>query len=780
MKKTIAVKEIAQFLYSSGDLTNEFFSNNRLKDGTKAHQHIQKQYNEESQKEYYVKYNVDMLEDTLTIHGFIDGVLNESGEIVLQEIKSTTENLDKIDFDYHKEHLAQLKLYAFIYADVEELKSLHLRLTYITIDEYNIKNLDINLSYEELKEFFYNSITEYYEWLKILDNASNVKMDSLKNITFPFVNKRPGQQELMKATYMTLSSNSILYAIAPTGIGKTMATLFSALKSIKKPKEKLFYLTAKTMGRNVAVESIKLLQKKGLNLKSIVITSKAKSCLLGCEHCDPEKCPFAKGYFNNLRKAIEDIYNNEELFTYEIIKSYALKHKICAFEFTLDLSYFCDVIICDYNYAFDPKARLIRYFEDSDYEPKLLCDEAHNLVERSKEMYSAYFDSYIPANLEELVSKKDPTITRYVKMFYQTLDKYDELINEDLFYYSQFLDDTLISILRQILNKTETILSENKEIKNREEILTYYFAIKDFIDTSEYFSTDHFFIIKKIENNHYNLTIKCCDASEYIYETITQRTKGVVFFSATLFPIKYYMDLLTKGNGKYLTLPSPFPQENLNLIIKDNISTRYKDRENTIDDIVDTIKVLLNSKKGNHIAFFPSYRYIELVSEALKIDDVEIIVQKSDMSDFERNEIFDKFKDTSKSHLGLFVMGGSFSEGVDFVGDLLNGVIIVGVGLPQINVENNLLKEFFEEKYGQGFDYAYTYPGFNKVVQAAGRVIRTEFDRGSVILLDERYRSWLYKELMPLEWSHRITINNKMLLENNLNKFYRKKEDKND
>ena len=778
MKKTIAIKEIAQFLYSSGDLTNEFFSNNRLVDGTKAHQHLQKQYNEDSKKEYYVKYNLNFDGDDITVHGYIDGVLNEDGEIILHEIKSTKENLEKIDFDYHHEHLAQLKLYAFVYAEAYEMKDIRLRLTYITIDEYETKDLETVLSYQELKEFFHQSIEKYYEWLKILEDASNVKMDSLKNIEFPYDQKRPGQQELMKATYMTLSQNSILYAIAPTGIGKTMATMFSALKSITKPKEKLFYLTAKTMGRNVAIDSIKLLQEKGLNLKSIVISSKAKSCLLGSKHCDPEKCPFAKGYFNRLRTAIEDIYNNETLFTFDIIKSYALKHKICAFEFSLDLSYFCDLLICDYNYVFDPKAHLIRYFDDSEYEPKILCDEAHNLVERSKEMYSSYLDSNVPSELEDLVCKYDKTITRVVRNFYQQLEEYEKLVNEDLFYYSNFLDDTTITLLRQIANKTENVLSENQDIKNREDIITYYFMIKDFIDTAEYFGADHKYIVKKVEEGRYFLIIKCCDASEFIYDTIKNKTKGVVFFSATLFPTKYYMDLLTKGNGKYICLPSPFPQENLKLIIKDNVSTKYKDREHTIDDVVSTIKSLIKSKPGNYIVFFPSYKYIELVTNKLDNEGIDYISQTGTMSDFEREVVFNEFKDTTKPHLGLFVMGGSFSEGVDFVGDLLNGVIIVGVGLPQINVENNLLKEFFDEKYEKGFDYAYTYPGFNKVVQAAGRVIRTENDRGVVILLDERYKTWLYKSLMPKEWSHYVRLNSKKAIESGLISFFKEKNTK--
>ena len=780
MKRTYAVKEVATFLYSSGDLTNEFFQNHSQIDGKKAHQHLQRLYNDDSKKEYYIKYTFDFLEDEITIHGYIDGVLLIDGNVVLEEIKSTREDLKNIDLDYHKEHLAQLKLYGYLYGLLNEMDRIDLRLTYISVDDYKTKYFNISYPLSELEDFFFNSIRDYTRWHQILSDASNLKLDTLRNITFPFQNKRKGQNELMKATYLTMESNSILYAIAPTGIGKTMATIFSTLKSMKKANEKLFYLTAKTIGREVAIDSFRMLQSKGLKLHAIVISSKAKSCASGMAHCDPDKCPYAKGYFSKLRQAIEDIYNNEILYTQERVFEYAMKYGICPFEFSLDLSYFCDAIICDYNYVFDPKAHLIRYFDDSEYLPKILCDEAHNLVDRSKDMYSAELDSLLPLRIEEKLSSYDNTITKTVKSFYNELKKYEELINEDLFFYSHMLDDSLISTLRSLIQKSELVLADNKDIKDRDEILNDYFLIKDFVDTSEFYEDSHMYIVKKIEDNHYQIIIKCADASNFIYDTVKKKTKGIVFFSATLFPLKYYMDLLTKGNGKYINLPSPFPQENLNLIIKDNVSTRYKDRESTIEDITLVIENLVNSKKGNYIAFFPSYKYIEMVLNHINIEDSEVIIQRPNMDDKERDKIFNKFKNTKKAHLGLFVLGGSFSEGVDFQGDLLNGVVIVGVGLPMVNIENNIIKEYFEEKYGAGFDYAYTYPGFNKVVQAAGRVIRSEKDRGVVILVDERYKYQIYKSLMPDFWSHRITLNNTNMIKNCIKAFYDDEMDSND
>lgn len=661
MKRTYAVKEIATFLYSTGDLTNEFFQNYSQIDGKKAHLHLQMLYNDDSQKEYYIKYTFNYKNDEITVHGFIDGVLKENGNTILEEIKSTREELKKIDLDYHQEHLSQLKLYAYLYGLINNMSIVPVRLTYISVDDYKTKKFNFILTIDELKDFFYKSIDDYTRWHQTLSEASTVKLDTLKDITFPFANKRQGQSELMKATYLTMKANSILYAIAPTGIGKTMATIFSTLKSMTKPNEKLFYLTAKTIGREVAIDSFRMLQNEGLKLHAIVISSKAKSCASKMQHCDPEKCSFAKGYFSRLRQAIEDIYTNEILYNQETIMKYALKYNICPFEYSFDLSYFCDAIICDYNYVFDPKAHLIRYFEDTEYQPKILCDESHNLVERSKDMYSAEFDSLLPLRIEEKISSYDKTITKNIRHFYDELKKYDDLVNKDLFYYSHLLDDLMLSSLKQIVQKAELVLADNKEIK---------------------------------------------------------------------------------------------------------------DREATILDIAHVIEGLVNSKKGNYIAFFPSYKYIEMVLSHLDIEDSEVIIQKPNMDDSERDRIFNKFKNTKKTHLGLFVLGGSFSEGVDFQGDLLNGVVIVGVGLPMVNIENNIIKEYFEEKYGAGFDYAYTYPGFNKVVQAAGRVIRSEYDRGVVILVDERYKYQIYKSLMPDFWSHKITLNSIGMIKNNIKSFF--------
>ncbi len=771
MDKTIAVKEMARLLYQSGDLTNEFFSNRKDTDGKDAHTYLQKQYNEDSEKEYYIKKEIKLGSDTFIVHGFIDGVLQEDGETIIEEIKSTQTPLKDITLDFHREYLAQLMLYSYLYADTSNLDTLHIRLTYIHVPDYETRKFDLIKDFHELESFFFDSLEKYSSWLHLVEYNETSVLETLKSVEFPFKEKRKGQFELMRACYYTLSNNQILYTLAPTGIGKTMACLFSSLKTLNTKKDKLFYLTAKTLTQDVVIDSLKLLASKGLKLKSIVLTSKAKACFTKERICKPEKCKFAKGYFNRLRTAIEDIYLNNDLFDYDLIKEYANKYEICPFEFSLDLSEFADLIICDYNYVFDPKAHLIRYFEDSVYKSKVLVDEAHNLVDRSKEMYSSAFKNTDINKLVDILMQFDKSLFKKRDILTNKLKEYDEIMSENLYYYSHYLDDEILNLLNSIYIKAFNIFEEKKEFKERDDALEAFFNLKDFLDTAEYFSSNHMFIIKK-ENNIYHLEIKCFDASSYILDTVKKETDGIVFFSATLNPINYYMDLITHGEGKYLSLDSPFDPSKLKVIVNDSISTKFKDREYTILDIVKDIKTLVSIKKGNYIVFFSSYQYLELCLPHLTDLETNLVVQTKDLTIEERNNILSEFCDSSRAHLGLFVLGGSFSEGIDYVGDALNGVIIVGVGLPQVNIENELAKEFFEEKYGTGFDYAYTYPGFAKIVQAAGRVIRTDKDYGTVILIDKRFKYKKYKELYPAHWTNIEYISQKQELETTLVDFW--------
>lgn len=771
MKISIGVREIAYFLYASGDLSQDFFSNASARDGIMAHQYLQHKYKAEDKKEYFIKSDVKINDYELELSGRIDGVLKEGVEIVLEEIKSTRLKLEDIDIDYHREHLAQLKLYGYMYCDAEDLPSIKLRLTYINTRTYDTTYFDLLITKDELKEFYYDSLEKYIDWINVLEEKRKDRIDTIKTIHFPYDKIRDGQRDMMKASYYTLSHKNILYAIAPTGIGKTMATIFSGLKSMKHDREKLFYLTGKSTGKKVAEESLRLLIDKGLKVKALSLTSKAKSCLNDTPVCDPAKCIYAKGYFDRLQQALVYAYNSYNLFTPDVIRELAKEYNICPFEFSLDLSELCDVIICDYNYVFDPKAHLIRYFDDSLYKPKLLIDEAHNLVSRARDMYSAEirFNSII--NLYNLLKDKGHLIYEDILRLEDMLRGYERLMIDQNIYYQPLFDNNIYDIFRVIREKVELILQNDEHIDNRNEISLIYFDIVGFLNIADIYSEAHRFIVEE-DNSDYNIKITCLDAREYTYNIIKNKVEGCVLFSATLYPINYYMELITKGDGKYINLKSPFNPSNLKILIDANVSTKYKDREKTIDDIIDDSNVVLNTNKGNYIIFFPSYKYMELFLEKFKNDEYQIIAQESDLSEEKRIQIFEAFKDTKTPHLGLFVLGGSFSEGMNFIGDLLKGVIIVGVGLPQVNLINNLEKDYFDNLFGQGFDYAYTYPGFTKVIQAAGRVIRSESDRGIVILIDERYLYNIYKILMPEHWQNKKYIESPFDLKDDLVSFF--------
>lgn len=772
MQSKIAVKELAYFVCQSGDLTTEFFSSYDDSKGTLAHRYLQGNYESTDKKEVYIKNIISYKNNEYTLHGFIDGVLNRDSEIIIEEIKSTNNDLDILSLDYHKEYLAQLKIYGYLYALNNKMDKIHLRLTFISIIDYETKSFDLIENIDDLEDFTLNLLEEYLMWIDITKNHEKRKEETIKTIKFPFKSERKGQRDLMAATFKALKNNEILYTIAPTGIGKTMATLFSALKTLKK-QDKLFYTTAKTSGKNAPLLAIKLLEEKGLSIKTVDITAKKKICNRKVDHCNPDDCPFAKGYFDRLKGATLEIFKYNDVFDYDLITKVCDKYQICAFEFQLYISYFCDLVICDYNYVFDPKVHLIRYFDDDTYKPKVLVDEAHNLIERSKEMYSASINESNLRTLRKLLNGYKPSVRSDINKAIEIISSYRDKLALKALYVSLEYDRELNNIIESIIRKVDQVLEENTKIKDKDLILENYYQLLDFKDCSELFSKTHR-MYAKIVKDEVEIDYFCLDASEFILKTIEESIHGIVFFSATLYPIEYHTNLITNGHGKYLELESPFDPNNLDIIINNEISTKYKDRENSVDSIIEAIESLTSVKSGNYICFFPSYQYLKMVTSVIDNPSYEMIIQESNMTDQEKNEVINKFMSSTKTKVGFFVMGGAFSEGIDYIGDALSGVIIVGVGLPALSDENNILKDYFENLYGQGFEYAYTYPGFTKVIQAVGRVIRSDTDRGCAILMDERFTHQLYLHLMPPHWKNVKVINNNYLIKKEIKDFFNK------
>ena len=774
----ISAKEIAELLFGSGNITSDRLMMARAEEGIQIHQFWQSQYTENDQKEVVVAAEYRADDFLIDISGRIDGITIRDGVTILEEIKSTRMDLEFIDETTTPAHLAQAKLYAYMYCFANNLNKIMVRLTYITVENHDVKMIDKALTFKTLERYFIKTMTDYLEWVKAIDQHEEARMKSISGLSFPFSEYRANQRELMGHVYRSIMDKDILYAIAPTGIGKTIAVLFSSLKTINVPRQKIFYLTAKNDGKRVAIDTVDLLEKNGLVAKTCEITAKDSMCLLKERDCDPEVCKYAKGYYNRIYKAIDDVFRNESLLTKEKIIAYGKHHRVCPFELSLDISNYCDIIIADYNYAFDPRAHLIRYFEDTTYEPILLVDEAHNLVSRSREMYSATLTNELFQTLLALTKGMKPSPKPEINKILDYFGEVDlELLEVD-FVRKDEVNAMLLLQLKKLVRKFDQAFLDDKKFPNKNLVIPLYYELYQFVKIFEYYNEQFVYLLEK-DGPKTSVSIKCLNAAEFIFDTAKNRSRSAIFFSATLDPIHYYKTLLTQNKGKDVKMMSPFPQENLFLVAIDDVSTRYNDRDNSIDKIVETIEILCSSKKGNYIIFFPSYVYLNRVVDNLDLDssEYELIIQKREMSLRDRQETIDLFKNASdKTQIGFFVMGGVFGESIDLIGDQLSGVLIVGVGLPMIAPFNNVLKSHFDEEFSSGFDFAYTYPGINKVIQAVGRVIRSETDRGVAILLDDRFTTRRYLQLYPKEWSHLEVINEPSDLENKIEKFWRKND----
>ncbi len=769
----IGVGDLVSFLYASGDLSSETFQNVSLLEGTKAHQYLQSKYQSVDQSE--VPIQLEYVDDSrhIILSGRIDGILLHDGYTILEEIKSTRFNINDPDFIVNNEHLSQLKMYAFMYMKIHEINEIDGRVTYVQLGDYQLRHFEYIFHLNELEPFFLVSINDYLIWLNILAEHEQHKMASLKTLVFPFDNYRRGQREMMSAVYQTILEDDILYAIAPTGIGKTMASLFASLKALSDDTQKIFYLTAKTVGKQIALDTMDMLHEGSLETKTIEITSKDTICFLEKRECDPIKCPFAKGFFDRLQEATKDIFQSERLMSRPVVEYYARKHQICPFEYSLYVSYYADVIICDYNYVFDPITHLIRYFDEQNYKPLVLVDEAHNLISRSRDMYSSTLLKSNFIKLRRAASKLKPTIRTGVKHVLDAYDMIESQLNSETFFSFKSLNKDFLDAIQYLMKKIENALKQSPNYPKKIDVLEGYLEMLRFIKVYEFYNDAYLTNILK-KDEELSVTIQCLDASQFILDTVKNKTYGSVFFSATLYPLQYYQELLTQNKGETLKIQSPFERDRLKLIVMDQISTRYLDRSQSINGVVDIITSVVNAKKGNYIVFFPSYQYLNQVLDELPVLAAEILIQKRDMDPQLRTMMIERFRgQNDTSQLAFFVMGGMFAEGIDYIGDMLNGVIVVGVGLPMINETNNQLKDYYQTKFSKGFDYAYKYPGMNKVIQAVGRVIRTATDYGIAILIDDRFNSYSYRKLFPPEWKNYETLRSINQLDRKLLDFWK-------
>jgi len=760
-----SVRELVGLALRSGSLGGGgFVGTNRMVEGTRGHQKLQRTRPDNYQSEVAVSYRVDSGDLELEISGRIDGVQvdersNGSPQVLIEEIKTTDSELNPERPD-NPHHWGQAKIYAYILAEQNNLDQIHVQLTYLQLEsDETLEDVRV-FSMEELAAFFEDVVSRYLQWAQIYHEWTLERDASIKDLAFPYAKYRPGQRPLAVAVYRTIEARKKLFAQAPTGIGKTISTLFPAIKAMGEGHlEKIFYLTAKTMQRTVAEKAFTDLRAQGLKLKSLTLTAKDKICFnaTGGQSCDPEQCEFAIGYYDRLNGALEEIFQHDT-FTRPLIEEIARKHTVCPFEFSLDLSLWSDAVICDYNYVFDPKAFLKRFFEDNSGNYAFLIDEAHNLVDRAREMFSAEIRKVEVSGLRTAVKKDHPHLARLLKevnAYFVELGKRCSGEGETQTWVDTQLPQPLLPLFTKFLRQAEKILSANRPTAYHDQLVDFYFQVSGFLRIAELFDPHYITYAEKFDKD-LRLRLFCRDPSHLIGEALKRGTTAV-FFSATLTPLAYFRQILSGAeDDPCMNLDSPFPPEHLNLLVADHIETTYKKRGETYGDVAAAIAAVVGEKKGNYLVFFPSYRYMEEVAERFcqAYPNIEILVQTTGMSEPQREAFLAVFDaDNLDTVVGFAVMGGIFGEGIDLVGDRLVGAVIVGVGLPQICLERDLIRDYYDERDASGFTYAYTYPGMNRVLQAAGRVIRSESDRGVVLLIDQRFSQSRYRKLFPPAWN---------------------------
>jgi DNA excision repair protein ERCC-2 len=846
---TVQVREVVAFVLRRGDLGGErdFVGPHRALAGIRGHQKLQRARPSGYQKEVRVGYEVEAGEFRLRIQGRIDGLLVSAEGALVEEIKTTQGGWNGVADPLH---WAQAKFYGFIYAHDNSLQQVDIQLSYVDLDTGKLSEFREEFAFPVLKSFFEETTAFYVEWLRERYHWRQQRDASIKPLAFPFAEYRPGQRQLAVATYRTLEKGGRLYLEAPTGIGKTISVLFPAVKAMAEGKlERLFYLTARTLGRTVAEKAFQDLRAGGLRFCTLTLTAKERICVQpDGRPCDPAVCPLARGYYDRVLPAMREALQREEI-TRPVLEAVSQAHQVCPFELSLDLSLWVDAVICDYNYVFDPKVYLRRHFAEEGGDYTFLVDEAHNLVDRAREMFSAELEVKQIREVRRAIKETLPRAARALNRLSSAMRKLggttapteeaqdsespespelelglfkaaatpqgaalwqsvaqpqegasspqpsspeeergkcglQSVPNSAEMRYSaatagergevalREFPAELTPLLEAALKEAEVWLAQNEPAGFREALLELYFQLLSFARTAELYDEHYVTIVEPGAGARVRLF--CLDPS-YLLRQALARGRAAVFFSATLTPLEYYRELLGGSpEDPTLRLPSPFPPENLATLVQDRIRTDFKTRGQTLEEVAQAIGAVLEGRAGNYLVYFPSYQYLNAVRERFEAlyPGIHTLVQQPRMGEAERESFLAEFSvEHGETLAGFAVMGGIFGEGIDLVGERLIGAIIVGVGLPQLCFERSLIRGYFEAKTGQGFEYAYTFPGMNRVLQATGRVIRSETDRGVALLIDARFGAPRYRRLFP-EWWRPVVVRNTTQIREALSFFW--------
>ncbi len=768
-KVKISVRNLVEFILRSGDIDNRIAAQDKdaMQMGAKLHRKIQKRMGASYHPEVTLRRVVEFDTFDIQVEGRADGIIEEE-RICIDEIKGVFKDLERME-EPVPVHLAQAKCYACIYAREKELAEIDVQMTYCNMETEDIRRFRESYKADELEEWFMDLMHRYEKWARFQIEWREERNASVKQVEFPY-DYRKGQRELVSSVYRTILRKKKLFIQAPTGTGKTLATVFPAVKAVGEGLgEKIFYLTAKTITRTAAAGAFNTLKEQGLKYKVITLTAKEKICFCDKAECNPEYCSYAKGHFDRVNDAVYELITGQDAVTRSVLEEQAEKWQVCPFELGLDTAIWMDAVICDYNYVFDPNAHLKRFFgEGVKGEYLFLIDEAHNLVERGREMYSA-----------SLCKEEILRVKRQVKHIDVRLTKRLEECNRQLLELKRNCDgvtvlDSVMHIYLKLLSlmaEMERFLEDYKQFAEREDVLKLYFEVRMFITVYEKLDENYLIYAELAKDGEFFLRLFCVNPAVNLKEYI-EKGNSTILFSATLLPIQYYKELLSTEKDDYAVYAETvFEESQSRLLLGTDVSTRYTMRgEKMYRRYAEYLYEMASAKEGNYMSFFPSYHFLEQVYDAFveladrkqsasegreeyNVGQIECLVQAPYMSEEAREIFLEGFEEEREGSLmGFCVMGGVFSEGIDLAKERLIGAVIVGTGLPQVCLERELLKNYFDARGQNGFDYAYVYPGMNKVQQSAGRVIRTEEDRGVILLLDERFREARYRNTFPREW----------------------------
>lgn len=765
-KVSLSVRELCGFVLRQGNIKSGG-GHYEMINGAAIHRMLQEEcrsMDEQYKAEVRLSAKLEYKDYILEVSGRADGVTYDGYEYTVDEIKSVVYPLSLIDEHFSRMHLAQAKCYAYMLVKSKNLDSINVKLIYYHVEENDIRTFNYSFTASQITEFFHSLVHAYGKWALLALDMHSRRTDGVKNLHFPFKKAREGQSGLMKECYTSMTHNYNLYVNAPTGIGKTISTLYPAVLSFNKNTDKIFYLTAKTSTQAVTEDTVRLICGNDPFLKSVTVSAKGKMCIYpGVTDKDYpcESCERGIDYYDRVNDAIFDIITHEWIITSDVLRAYAEKHKVCPFELSLDVSEWCDVMIGDYNYVFDPKSAIKRY-NDTGEKYVLLVDEAHNLADRAREMFSASvelkrfkkFDGVFRdgfCELDDIIKK----IEGFIKAIVKDAEDNSEYVSFDLPEALYLCVNRFVLVLSEALKKNREVFTELEKEKFNE-LISLMLDCRHFVNMALQYDKSY---VSYVDENSV-IRLYCVQPGERI-KNIVRQSGSAVFFSATLLPWEYYLNMLGyEDSDLSYEVPSPFLRDNF-LIMSYGLSTKYNDRDMNAQEIARAVKAAVSAKNGNYLVFFPSFAYMEKVVSVYRTlyPNSQILVQTRHMSAIERENYISLFTAApNKTLVGFAVMGGIFSEGIDLTGDRLTGVVLVGTGLPSPSVERSAVSTYFTQNDESGFNYSFVYPGLNRVFQAMGRVIRTENDRGFALLIDERFLYEETRELFPPFWQDIKTV----------------------